>query len=279
MARIRMKNMSKESVQEVFLLFLSASAGKGVKNKTIDTFKQHFHAISKRLNVEAPLSSLTEADLNAMIRQMREDGLADTSINSYTRTLKVFLSWCNEQGRTELNLPIYKAAEAVKETYSDEELLLLLKKPEAGCGFCEFRNWTIINFLLNSGCRASTVRAIQNQDVDLVRRQILFRHTKNGKIQMIPLCSSMVSILRDYMAVRGGGSTDYLFPNEFGNMLTENALRLAIVKYNTTRGVGFGIVFFFDLNEVPVGLLAVNHNGSLIGDSCKSVRHFLPRFL
>ncbi len=65
----------------------------------------------------------------------------------------------------------------------------------------------------------------------------MLRHTKNGKVQVIPLCSSMVAILRDYMEVRDGKATDYLFCNEFGDFLTENALRLAIVKYNTTRGV------------------------------------------
>jgi integrase/recombinase XerD len=94
-----------------------------------------------------------------------------------------------------------------------------------------------VNFLLNSGCRAATVRNIQNQDVDLGRRQIVLRHTKNGKVQVIPLCSAMVSILRDYMAIREGESSDYLFCNEFGGFLTENALRLAIVKYNNSRGV------------------------------------------
>lgn len=55
----------------------------------------------------------------------------------------------------------------MKETYSDDELMTLLKKPEADCKFCEYRNWVIVNFLLNSGCRAATVRNIQNQDVDL----------------------------------------------------------------------------------------------------------------
>ena len=101
----------------------------------------------------------------------------------------------------------------MKETYSDDELMTLLKKPEADCKFCEYRNWVIVNFLLNSGCRAATVRNIQNQDVDLSRKQIVLRHTKNGKVQVIPLCSAMVGILRDYMAVREGTSSDYLFCN------------------------------------------------------------------
>ena len=120
---------------------------------------------------------------------------------------------------------------------ASNELMTLLKKPEADCKFCEYRNWVIVNFLLNSGCRAATVRNIQNQDVDLSRKQIVLRHTKNGKVQVIPLCSAMVSILRDYMAVREGAASDYLFCNEFGGFLTENALRLAIVKYNNSRGV------------------------------------------
>ena len=232
-----MRNVQKSSVSEYFDLYLSSAAARGVKDKTLQTYKNHFRSIAKRMDVTVPMNRLNSQDLEDMILSMREEGLSASSINSYTRTLKVFFSWCNEQGYTKTNLKIYKASETVKETYTDDELMTLLKKPEADCKFCEYRNWVIVNFLLNSGCRAATVRNIQNQDVDLSRKQIVLRHTKNGKVQVIPLCSSMVAILRDYMAVRGGAASDYLFCNEFGDFLTENALRLAIVKYNTNRGV------------------------------------------
>ena len=95
----------------------------------------------------------------------------------------------------------------------------------------------IVNFLLNSGCRAATVRNIQNRDVDLQTRKIILRHTKVGKIQVIPLCSLMVSILEDCMGIRGGAEEDYLFCDQYGGMLSENALRLAIAAYNQRRGV------------------------------------------
>ena len=143
-----------------------------------------------RLYVTLPLNHLNTAELDKMVLSMREERLSASSINSYTRTLKVFFSWCNEEGHTDLNIKIFKAPETVKEVYTDEELLILLKKPEANCNFCEYQNWVIINFLLNSGCRAVTVRNIQNQDVDLSRKQIVLRHTKNGKVQVIPLCSA-----------------------------------------------------------------------------------------
>jgi integrase/recombinase XerD len=73
--------------------------------------------------------------------------------------------------------------------------------------------------------------------VYLDTRQIILRHNKNGKIQTVPLCSLMVSILREYMAIRGGKPEDYLFCNQYGEMLSQNALRLAIAHHNKSRGV------------------------------------------
>lgn len=237
MARIMMKKAHNESISEAFEGFMLSAQSRGLTNKTLASYRTHFHSISKRLDIEKPISQLTKKDLEEMIAKMREENLTDTSINSYTRTLKVFFSWCNEERITNLNIKLYKASETVKETYTDEELLKLIEKPSRDCNFCEFRNWAIVNFLINSGCRASTLRNIQIRDVDLKSSRIMGRHSKNRKTQVIPLCQTMVAILKDYMSVRGGQSEDYLFCNEFGNMLSESALRQAISKYNRSRGV------------------------------------------
>ena len=51
---------------------------------------------------------------------------------------------------TQLNIPLYKAEETIKETYSDEELKKLLKKPDTKkCDFPEYR------YLFNTLCPAS----------------------------------------------------------------------------------------------------------------------------
>ena len=60
--------------------------------------------------------------------------------------------------------------------------------------FCEYRNWVIINLLLNSGCRAATIRSFLVKDVNLNNATITYRHTKNKSIQIVPLCSEMVSV-------------------------------------------------------------------------------------
>ncbi len=51
MARISMRNVQKSPVSEYFDLFLSSAAARGVKDKTLSTYKQHFHSISKRLDI------------------------------------------------------------------------------------------------------------------------------------------------------------------------------------------------------------------------------------
>lgn len=172
-----------------------------------------------------------------MVISMRQSGLAHNSISSYLRVFRTFLNWARKAGYTELEMANYKDKETVKETYTDAELMLLLQKPARNCDFCEYRNWVIINFLVNCGCRAGTIRNIQNRDVDFERKQVIFRHTKTGKIQTIPLCSMLVSILSDYVAMRGGEPSDYLFCSVYGTMLSENALKLEIADYNHKRGV------------------------------------------
>lgn len=236
MAKIKL--VVSATIEETFSDFIISKKTKGLAEKTLQSYQSQFQAVARHMDVKMDIAMLQKADLDAMIISMRDASLSPNSINSYTRTLKSFFSWCNEQGITRLNIPLYKAEETVKETYSDAELAALLKKPDIRkATFAEYRDWVIINFLLNCGSRAATVRAIQIRDVDLDGGMVFYRHTKNRKAQVIPLCSAMVSILREYLRHRGGEAADYLFCTETGSQLTENGLRQSIARYNTRRGV------------------------------------------
>ena len=106
------------------------------------------------------------------------------------------------------------------------------------CTFAEYRNWVIINLLLNNGCSTATIRNIQIKDVDIENKVIYLRHTKNKRAQVIHLCEALCGVLREYMRVRGGDGDDYLFPNENGSQLTENGLRCTIFKIQQTAWSG-----------------------------------------
>ena len=238
MKRNRIEMRSEDlSLNELFPRFVAAKVAEGVSEKTVKNYHQHWHSIGKHLDRDKLIEEITQDDINNVVVSMRKSGLAHNSISSYTRVLRTFLKWCREQDYTSVVMPPIKDKETVKETYTDEELKKLLQKPDKHCDFTEYRNWVIVNFLLNCGCRAATIRNIQNRDVNLSAKQVSFRHTKAGKVQIIPLCSLMVNILRDYMVIRQGSPSDYLFCNEFGEMLTETCLINAIGRYNHRRGV------------------------------------------
>lgn len=227
-----------DTITEIFEDFIISRKTKGLAEKTLQSYRQHFRAIAKHLDISQPIDSLSKSDLDDMIASMRDADLSPNSINSYTRTLKSFFSWCNEESITNLNITLFKAEETIKETYTDVELEKLLKKPDIRkCSFAEYRDWVIINFLMNSGSRAATVRAVQIRDLDLDSGMVYYRHTKSRKVQVIPLCQPMVAIFREYLKIRRGTDADPLFCTESGQPLKENALRLSIARYNQRRGV------------------------------------------
>ena len=190
-----MNEHSRKSVAEVFEDFVISQTAQDLSDITIANYRHHFHSISRHLDIWQPMEALTKSKLEAMVVSMRKSGLAHNSISSYCRVLRTFLGWCQREGMTVPSLPHIKDKETVKETYTDAELAIILKRPDKNCSFCEYRNWVIVNFLMNCGCRSASLRNIQNRDVDLDTRQVILRHNKNGKIQAVPLCSVMVSIV------------------------------------------------------------------------------------
>jgi len=205
MKKISMKNSGdNNSVAEVFERFVKASLAKGVSERTVKTYRGHFKSMSRHLDIGMALNELNNDVVNSMIVSMRSSGLAHNSISSYTRVLRTFFNWCDAEGLRVPAIPKLNDKETIKDTYTDEELKALLRKPSKKARFTEYRNWVIVNLFLNSGCRAATVRNIQNRDVALESNHIISRHNKNGKVQVIPLCEVMVFVLRSYMSVRKG---------------------------------------------------------------------------
>ena len=74
--KAKISMVARESADEAFSRFLLTKRANGVKTKTIDTYSQHFHAISKHLDIHQEITEWTSADLQGMIVSMREAGLS-----------------------------------------------------------------------------------------------------------------------------------------------------------------------------------------------------------
>lgn len=161
MSTIRIKKTL--SIDEAFNNFIFFKRTQGLSEGTIKNYEGTLLSLSKYMDTSIQLSELSSKQVQNMIIKMREADLARNSIASYVRIFKVFLSWARSEGLCNIFIPSYKTEETVKEVYSDKELSLLLKKPNMKkCRFPEYRSWVIVNFLVNSGARASTIRNILN---------------------------------------------------------------------------------------------------------------------
>lgn len=228
-----------ESISDLYETFLKVKKAQGIKKETLNSYSEALKAINKYKDIgELPLSKLDSKTYYLIINKMIEANLSPNSIHSYTATFRTFLRWCSDSGYQCISIVPYKKEEVVKTPYTDEELKLLLKKPNLKtCTFAEYRTWVIESLLINCGCRAATVRNFLVEDVDLDNKIIFARHMKNGRPQPLPLCSEMILILQEYLTYREGTDKDYLFPNETNEQMTVNGLRCSIQRYNLNRGV------------------------------------------
>ena len=64
MAKIKLK--ASENVAEIFGDFLISHKTKGVADKTLESYANHFHAISKHLDTTMEMSAIQKADLETV---------------------------------------------------------------------------------------------------------------------------------------------------------------------------------------------------------------------
>lgn len=165
--------------------------------------------------------------------------MKDTTINTYLRAVRAILYYAMEQDYLpRFKLELIKAEKQIKETYTDDELARLLKKPDIKkCGFPEYRNWVFVNYLLATGNRLGTAINLRIKDINLADGIVLLTKTKNRQQQIIPLSKTMLRILQEYLNYRKGADDDFLFCNQFGKQFTKDGLKSTMLKYNLSRGV------------------------------------------
>lgn len=244
---------NERTLKQGFKEFVNDCEARNLSKKTIDYYKNCYKILLKVEDTQeeeeerepifaedTKLSLIQSQDLGIINRYLLENYKA-TSVNSYLRGIRAIFYFFMDLGyMKKMQIGLVKATKQVKQTYTDEELEKLLKKPNIkakNASFSEYRNWVIINYLLATGNRVSSICNIKNENVNLTSDVIVLEKTKNRKEQVIPIGATLHAILKEYMSYRGGEPQDYLFCNQSGNKFTEDALKHAISKYNTKRGV------------------------------------------
>lgn len=228
------------SLNQVFEKFMKIKECSNVAPDTISFYHRCFKSFQRFYDTETPCNLITLDTINDYIIFLKENTKdKDITINSHLRGLRALLYYAMELGYVKkFKIKLIKAVKPIKETYTTEELILLLKKPDLKkCSFSEYCSWVMINYFLGTGNRLETVVNLKIQDIDFQDSEIKLCKTKNKKQQIIPLSPELSKVLKEYLMYRQGEHEDYLFCTEYGTKLAKRSVQNYIKIYNNSRVV------------------------------------------
>lgn len=238
----RRKNLLMSKVQDInyddlYLLYESDCRIRNIAEVTIKGYKFAHKYFKQFTGEELKCEDITQDLINEYILHLK-DRLKPQSVNSYLFKISPVIKFGIRKGyiKDKIEFTHLVEQEHIKEIYTNKELELLLTRPKNN-SFAQYRTWVIINLLLASGIRAKELRELQIQDVDLDNAIINLRHTKNRKARIIPIPTSLLVILNEYLRIRKGAPNEALFCNIYGEPLPRTTLQISVVKYCRNRGV------------------------------------------
>jgi len=230
---------STEDIEQVFLLECKS---RNLSEFTIRTYRVNIEYLMKYLKTNdinfTDISSKTINDYKLHLIENTDRNT--TSINTNLRHINTYLKWCYESGyiTEQINVKYLRTKQEPKHIYSDDDIKTLLKKPKISeCSYTEFRTYCIINMLVSTGIRRSSLLNIKLDDILWSKQLIKLSHTKNKQVHYVSMNSKLVSVLKEWLKYRVGEDTDYLFTTQTGKKLEPLTISTSIATYNRSHGV------------------------------------------
>lgn len=220
--------------------YLDYCRQRNLREGTINHYRQSYTQFYKYFDPDMPVAEFNKTMYADYVLYLRKTLQKDTSINSYLRDLITTLHFLMDEGYVErFKMTAIKTDKSSIQTYTDEELRLLLQKPNIKrSSFIEYQAWVMTNFLFSTGVRQRRLMFIQVRDVDLDNSIVNVRVTKNRKPLIVPINTTLLNILKEFLKYRQHKSgEDWLFCNVFGQQLVKSTCYHMLYTYNKSRGV------------------------------------------
>ncbi|WP_282062893.1 tyrosine-type recombinase/integrase [Bacillus pumilus] len=166
----------------------------------------------------------------------RKVGLADSTINTRLKTLRVMYSTLKSEGIVFEN--VMKGVKNVKEieepivVLEPDELGRLLKAPSRE-SYVGFRDYVLMNVLLDGMMRIGEVTHVKKSDFDFNTNVLVIRGAiaKNRKSRFLPLLPSTMRLVRELIEEIEEFDSDYVFLTNYGERLGRDHFRKRLVEY------------------------------------------------
>jgi integrase/recombinase XerD len=164
-------------------------------------------------------------------------GLAESTINTRLKTLRVFFGYLTEEQTIDMN-PVAKIKnlnEPIEEieTLSIEELRHLLNAPNKR-KYSDFRDFVLMHVLLDGILRISEALTLTIHDVDLEKNIIHIRgkNAKSRKYRIVPIQKQTSKLIAELIAEnKVDFDTQYIFLANYGKPLDRNNFNRRLKAY------------------------------------------------
>ncbi|MBQ8892779.1 MAG: tyrosine-type recombinase/integrase [Clostridia bacterium] len=240
MHKLKMKATRGLTFEEGCNKYLEYCRQRNLRQGTINHYRQSYVQFFKFFEPDTPIEEIDEDAYKRYVLHLRSTLNNDVSINSYLRDFITTMHYLMNEGYIQsYKMQAIKVDKSHIETYNEQELQLLLKKPNIKkCSFIEYQCWVMTNFLFSTAVRQRSLMNIKVKDIDFDNNVVYVNVTKNRKPLIVPLNQTMVNILREYLKYRNHKTDDdYLFCNVFGQQLVKSTCYHMLYEYNKRRGV------------------------------------------
>ncbi len=201
MKKLKMKATKGLTFEEGCNKYLEYWRQRNLRQGTINHYRQSYVQFFKFFEPDTPIEEIDEDAYKRYVLYLRSTLNNDVSINSYLRDFITTMHYLMNEGYIQsYKMQAIKVDKSHIETYNEQELQLLLKKPNIKkCSFIEYQAWVMTNFLFSTAVRQRSLMFIKVKDIDFDNNVVYVNVTKNRKPLIVPLNQTMVNILREYL--------------------------------------------------------------------------------
>jgi len=155
------RGLQSETPAKAFKDFMIYNKARNLAEETLDYYQEKLKRFLSWLEeIEVELKNIDGKMISRYIIYLESEfDIVDTTVNAHLRAVKTYIYYYQKFDYVkEFKVQLIKTRKKAKETYKDSEIKVLLKKPDTNsCSFAVFRNWVMVNFLLGTGVRLSTL--------------------------------------------------------------------------------------------------------------------------
>ncbi|MEP7270901.1 MAG: tyrosine-type recombinase/integrase, partial [Acidobacteriota bacterium] len=219
---------------------------KGLSANTLSAYRTDLERFASLAETRGrDLLSLDREEIVAIIAEVRDSGVQDTSISRFISTLRGFYKYLLSEGiRTQdptSLLETRKAWQTLPRVISQEEMERLLRQPSTADDR-GVRDRAILDLFYATGMRVSELVGLDLKDVDWETGAVNC-YGKGSKHRRIPVGRVALESLRVYLPARhrllAGRTSHHLFVERGGGRLTRQGLWKMVKQYGKAAGIDY----------------------------------------